>query len=277
MHANLQMVWRDATKTVVCSWRHRWYCAGHCRHCVRQSHQRAHAERSAGRRRCADARTVYDYIAPVLRCSRTVLILPIHLIADTEEALLDAEEDSGTDVRSAAGGLTSAIVAGVFGGLVLAPMKFAPSDVEGLPYVGSMGPGKYCWIKTRKELTWCNAHAQHAGSSLSTGVLIAIFPITAVVMRLSHERWPSGDQTKVAAMYGTLSGLVWACGNAAAAIAISGGAGYSLAMPIMQSGLFVSGIWGISLFNEIDRRSQPVYWASGAVLIAGVALLASAK
>jgi len=104
-----------------------------------------------------------------------------------------------------------------------------------------------------------------------------VFPITAAVMRLTHESWPGRDQLRVAAAFGTLSGLVWACGNAAAAIAISGGAGYSLAMPIMQSGLFVSGIWGISLFSEIHQRAQPVYWASGAVLITGVALLASAK
>ena len=104
-----------------------------------------------------------------------------------------------------------------------------------------------------------------------------MFPITAAVMRLSHDRWPSSDEVKVAAAFGTLSGLIWACGNAAAAIAVSSGAGYSLAMPIMQSGLFFSGMWGISLFNEVDRRAQPVYWASGAVLITGVALLASAK
>ena len=113
--------------------------------------------------------------------------------------------------------------------------------------------------------------------ALLAGVLAAVFPITAAVMRLTHESWPGRDQLRVAAAFGTLSGLVWACGNAAAAIAISGGAGYSLAMPIMQSGLFVSGIWGISLFGEIDRRAQPVYWSSGAVLITGVALLASAK
>ena len=104
-----------------------------------------------------------------------------------------------------------------------------------------------------------------------------MFPITAAVMRLTHENWPGRDQLRVAAAFGTLSGLVWACGNAAAAMSISGGAGYSLAMPIMQSGLFVSGIWGISLFDEIHRRAQPAYWASGAALISGVALLASAK
>ncbi len=104
-----------------------------------------------------------------------------------------------------------------------------------------------------------------------------MFPVTALVMRVSHERWPTGDQMKVAALYGTLSGLMWALGNAAAAIAVSGGAGYSLAMPIMQSGLFISGIWGIALFGEIDRRAQRSYWASGGILIAGVAFLASAK
>ena len=104
-----------------------------------------------------------------------------------------------------------------------------------------------------------------------------MFPVTTLVMYIFHERWPSRDQMKVAATFGTISGLIWALGNAAAAIAVSGAAGYSLAMPIMQCGLFISGCWGISLFGEIDRRAQPAYWSSGAVLIAGVALLASAK
>ncbi len=55
---------------------------------------------------------------------------------------MDSGDDGGgADVRTAAAGLVSAVVAGVFGGLVLAPMKYAPSDQQGLPYVGSMGPG----------------------------------------------------------------------------------------------------------------------------------------
>ena len=76
---------------------------------------------------------------PVL-CHMLVLIFD-RSHADAEQPLVDAEEDSGPDVRSAAAGLTSATVAGIFGGLVLAPMKFAGSDVQGLPYIGSMGPG----------------------------------------------------------------------------------------------------------------------------------------
>jgi glucose uptake protein GlcU len=46
----------------------------------------------------------------------------------------------------------------------------------------------------------------------------------------------------------------------------------------MQAGLFVAGLWGIILFNELKLgREQITYWVGGVVLIAGATLLAFSK
>lgn len=51
-----------------------------------------------------------------------------------------------------------------------------------------------------------------------------------------------------------------------------------VAYPLMQCGLFVAGAWGILLFRELRGvKWQALYWASGAVLLTGAALLAASK
>jgi len=46
----------------------------------------------------------------------------------------------------------------------------------------------------------------------------------------------------------------------------------------MQAGLYVAGLWGIILFNELKLvREQITYWIGGVVLIVGAALLAFSK
>ena len=48
--------------------------------------------------------------------------------------------------------------------------------------------------------------------------------------------------------------------------------------PCVQCGLFVAGIWGITVFQEIrGAQTLALYWLSGGVLVAGAALLANAK
>ena len=54
--------------------------------------------------------------------------------------------------------------------------------------------------------------------------------------------------------------------------------GLAVAYPIMQSGLFVAGLWGIVLFGELSRLGpQLLYWAGGVVLSAGAVLLVLSK
>ena len=84
-----------------------------------------------------------------------------------------------------------------------------------------------------------------------------------------------------AGLPGLMSGVVWNSGNALSMLAVSDpGVGLAVAYPIMQSGLFVAGCWGVLLFGE--QRGAPLsarllYWGSGALVFSGACILASAK
>jgi hypothetical protein len=112
--------------------------------------------------------------------------------------------------------------AGAFGGLVLAPMGFAPDSHQGLAFVPSMG----------------------------LGVLLAGPAVTGVLV------WADGTapalNAAAAALPGVLAGSVWNIGNAASILAVGDpSVGLALAYPIMQCGLAVAGLWGVLLFKEI--------------------------
>lgn len=47
---------------------------------------------------------------------------------------------------------------------------------------------------------------------------------------------------------------------------------------VMQAGLFVAGLWGIFLFDELKLvRHRVMYWLGGVVLIVGATMLAVSK
>ena len=83
-------------------------------------------------------------------------------------------------------------------------------------------------------------------------------------------------QPQHAAVLGIMSGTVWNIGNLSSIIATSR-IGLSLAYPIFQCGLFVSGAWGILLFKEMRGRDTLMYCLAGLVLMAGVVMLTAAK
>ncbi|PSC71282.1 sugar transport [Micractinium conductrix] len=152
----------------------------------------------------------------------------------------------------AALGLLAAVLAGAIGGLILAPMVAAAPEERGIQFVPSMAVG---------------------------ALLVA--PLVAAVLTGIERGGVSFVQatSSRAAAPGMAAGVCWNCGNAACIAAVTDpGVGLSVAMPIMQCGLFVAGLWGIFLFGEI-RGGGPLalYWASGGTLVAGAALLAAAK
>ena len=54
----------------------------------------------------------------------------------------------------------------------------------------------------------------------------------------------------------------------------SSGLSYGVAYPIMQCALFVSGIWGVFLFKEIQgTRAIVAFFAFGGILLGGAAML----
>jgi glucose uptake protein GlcU len=146
-------------------------------------------------------------------------------------------------------GLIASVATGVFGGLVLGPMYYAPEEAKGVQYIPSM----------------------------ALGVVISSPIITALMIYVSGHRWSL--HTTSAALPGILSGFIWNAGNALSIIAtMSSGVGLAVAYPIMQAGLFVAGLWGIILFNELKLvREQITYWIGGVVLIVGATLLAFSK
>lgn len=50
---------------------------------------------------------------------------------------------------------------------------------------------------------------------------------------------------------------------------------YSVAYSLVQTALFVSGLWGVFVFHEIRGASVVVFFASSAVLLSGAAVLAT--
>ncbi|KAK9865045.1 hypothetical protein WJX84_010380 [Apatococcus fuscideae] len=174
--------------------------------------------------------------------------------AGTREALMDHEErESQPRVPEViypqfVKGLSAAITAGVFGGLVLAPMSCAPPMAQGLQFIPSMAAGI---ILAAPVVTY-------------TAMLILKIPIC-----LEGRR---------AGIPGMLAGCVWQVGNLCSILATKDpSVGLSIAYPIMQCGLFVGGLWGICLFKELKGRGQVGYWISGAVLILGASMLAVSK
>eukprot|EP01023_Acetabularia_acetabulum_P034007 TRINITY_DN3193_c1_g1_i4.p1 TRINITY_DN3193_c1_g1~~TRINITY_DN3193_c1_g1_i4.p1 ORF type:complete len:241 (-),score=30.77 TRINITY_DN3193_c1_g1_i4:463-1185(-) len=143
-------------------------------------------------------------------------------------------------------GVVSSVFAGVFGGLIPAPMSFLPEQDQGLPYVPSMG----------------------------IGVLISAPVVASTACLVLRKRLPM--KWKYAIWPGLLSGAIWNVGNVTSLVAILY-VGISLAYPIMQAGLFVGGIWGIFLFGELKGKYQVFYWISGLVLVGGIVLLTISK
>ncbi|KAL4426522.1 hypothetical protein ABPG77_008380 [Micractinium sp. CCAP 211/92] len=146
-------------------------------------------------------------------------------------------------------GLLAAVLAGTFGGLILAPMVAAPKAARGVQFAPSMG----------------------------LGALLVAPLLTAFLTRTSGSATSSR-----AAVPGMAAGAAWMTGNVLSILAVTNpGVGLAVAMPIMQArecGLFVAGLWGIFLFHEVrGRRMLALYWASGLTLVAGAALLAAAK
>jgi glucose uptake protein GlcU len=75
---------------------------------------------------------------------------------------------------------------------------------------------------------------------------------------------------------GILSGLLWNISNILAIVAIPS-LGYGVAYPILQCALFVAGIWGITVFKEIQGRAIGVFFISGGILISGAVCVAVAS
>eukprot|EP00191_Tetraselmis_sp_GSL018_P002240 CAMPEP_0177597812 /NCGR_PEP_ID=MMETSP0419_2-20121207/11935_1 /TAXON_ID=582737 /ORGANISM="Tetraselmis sp., Strain GSL018" /LENGTH=324 /DNA_ID=CAMNT_0019090055 /DNA_START=269 /DNA_END=1240 /DNA_ORIENTATION=+ len=167
---------------------------------------------------------------------------------DVEEPLIRHVQHAGKSAAKRFLGIVSALLSGLFGGLVIAPMSFAVDSHRGLSFIPSMG----------------------------LGVLLAS-PIATNMLVWSADERPS-LLPKTAAIPGVIAGFISNAGNATSIIASRDpSVGMAVAYPIMQCGLAVAGLWGVLVFREIRGRAQAIYWLSAAVLLLGATLLAIAK
>lgn len=83
-------------------------------------------------------------------------------------------------------------------------------------------------------------------------------------------------QPVAAAAPGVLAGIIWAAASTSAMLATTT-IGLAITYPIMQSGLFVAGLWGILLYGELySLQPHLVYWSGGVLLVVGIVLVGGA-
>jgi len=140
-------------------------------------------------------------------------------------------------------GLVFACLVGLSGGSILVPMHYVEVADSGLAFVLSFGTGALV---------------------VSPCVCLLAFGYRGRIppLHLRQTLWA-----------GILSGFLWNAGNVCSIAAIPR-LGYSIAYPILQCALFVSGLWGVFAFREIKGAAIIVFFVSGTILVAGALCLA---
>ena len=143
-------------------------------------------------------------------------------------------------------GVAWAILVGFSGGSILAPSHYTQPEEAGLAFIPSFG----------------------------FGAMIASPILTLCWFGLYERKSPEWNFQCLPV--GVFSGTLWNISNALAVVAIPE-LGYSVAYPILQCALFIAGIWGIILFNEIKGYEIAVFFSSGLILIIGAVMVAVAS
>eukprot|EP00529_Nitzschia_sp_RCC80_P010565 CAMPEP_0113492778 /NCGR_PEP_ID=MMETSP0014_2-20120614/28254_1 /TAXON_ID=2857 /ORGANISM="Nitzschia sp." /LENGTH=627 /DNA_ID=CAMNT_0000386625 /DNA_START=200 /DNA_END=2083 /DNA_ORIENTATION=+ /assembly_acc=CAM_ASM_000159 len=153
-------------------------------------------------------------------------------------------------------GILVAVFSGVYGGSIMAPLKYAPPDCKGLGYLISFAVGASIitltlWIVRFLVLCFgkCNGSATDAYNAL-----------------------PS-FHFKTMWLYGGACGLIWSIGNFFSILSVEflgEGVGYS----VTQASILVSGLWGIFYFKEVEGTEAISKWMlSALVTVTGILLL----
>lgn len=151
-------------------------------------------------------------------------------------------------------GIASAAFCGSWGGSIMVPMHFAPTNTSGIGYAISFGIGA-------SVITFC------------LWILRFLYNVCHTKsLRKAYESLPS-IHFKVMWVAGPTSGLIWSIGNFFSLLSVEflgEGVGYS----VIQAGMLVSGLWGIFYYNEIVGTGKICKWLSSAVLtVSGIVLL----
>ena len=153
-------------------------------------------------------------------------------------------------------GIAGAVFNGVWGGSILAPMRWCKDNTSGVGYLISFGIGAAVvtttlWIL---RLLFNTIYYYHGN------------PVVA------YQALPS-FHLPVMWLPGGTSGLLWSIGNFFSLISVfylGEGVGYS----VVQAGMLVSGLWGIFYFHEISGIETIAKWiASACITVCGIILL----
>lgn len=151
-------------------------------------------------------------------------------------------------------GILAAIFCGVYGGSIMAPMKWAPNDAKGVGYLISFGVGAML-ITT---MLWVFRYIYYVKYYESP--------------RVAYESLPSFHIRQMWLPGGT-AGLLWSIGNFFSLISVyylGEGVGY----PLVQTSILVAGLWGIFYFKEVTGTERIAKWiASSLLTIFGILLL----
>jgi len=160
----------------------------------------------------------------------------------------------GYQVRKRTLGMWSAAFCGIWGGSIMAPMKFCKSDTKGTHYLMSFSIGAS--IVTLS--LWLFRYIFYASRLRSFSKGYAALPSFHL-----RTMWLAG---------GT-SGLLWSIGNFFSLISVNllgEGVGY----PLVQTSILIAGLWGIFFFKEVQGRDRIASWLMSALLtIFGILLL----
>ena len=164
------------------------------------------------------------------------------------QASIISTKGDGISTEAFQTGIIYACIVGLFGGSILAPMHYADKSEQGLVFLPSFG----------------------------FGALIAGFAAYSLY-NYTCEPANRAPLDLKALPYGILSGILFNISNLLSIIAIPI-LGYGIAYPILQCAIFVSGVWGVFVFKEIQGTANIyTFFGGGIILISGAIMLAVAQ
>jgi Transmembrane family, TMEM144 of transporters len=151
-------------------------------------------------------------------------------------------------------GMLAAAFCGLWGGSIMAPMKFSKADTKGTHYLLSFAIG---------------------ASVINLGLWILRYVYCVVQCRSfrgAYESLPSFHIRKMWLMGGT-AGILWSIGNFFSLISVyylGEGVGY----PLVQTSILISGLWGLLYFKEVQGSDRVWKWLFSSLLtVFGILLL----
>jgi len=177
---------------------------------------------------------------------------------DSEDDDDDDEPDImvflGVPVTKRQRGMMAAAFCGIWGGSVMAPMKWCKADTKGTGYLISFAIG---------------------ASIVTLSLWLIRFLHSAVRYRSLTAAYFSLPSFHLGVMWksGGMSGLLWSIGNYFSLIAVLN-LGEGVGYPLSQTSILISGLWGIFYFQEVTGVERISKWLISSLLtIFGILLL----